>query len=109
MTTSKLTFQVIQLDAHPPLDPYRTNLFSLWFDAPTHHSNLAGDERWQQVGRAIVSGESLVDWVSASEMDVEGLPDDTPDLFLDELEAVVEDEEGTDLQHLFSMDEGCTE
>jgi hypothetical protein len=109
MTIPTLTFRVIQLDEHPSLDPYRTSLFTAWFNVTTHTPVLGCDEWWLRLGPAIVSGAPLADWVSGSELDPWYLPDDTPDLFLDELEALVEDEEGTDLQHLSSMIEGFTE
>ncbi|MCH8238642.1 MAG: hypothetical protein IIB62_01075 [Proteobacteria bacterium] len=109
MTTSKLTFRVIQLEGHPPLDPYRISLFSLWFDATTNDPALACDERWRRIGAAIVSGAPLTDWVCGTEMDPWDLPENTPGLFLDELEELVEDEEGTDLQHLSWGDHGFSE
>lgn len=107
MTTPQISFNVIQVEGHPPLDSYRTSLFTSWWTATRRQPTLGSDERWLQLGNDIVAGAPLVRWVSNSETEPWDLPDEAPGLLLDELEALVEDEEGTDLQHLSWVDAGA--
>lgn len=109
MTTPALTFRVIELDGHAPLDPHRTSLFGLWLHTMKHTPTVACDERWIRLGIAILTDAPLGSWVSGTESDPWDLPHDTPGLFIDELETLVEAEEGTDLQHLSWVDEGVNE
>jgi hypothetical protein len=104
VTALSSSFQLIQIEGHPPLDSSRTSMFTLWWDATMRHPSLGADQGWLQLGSHIVAGDHPVRWVSNSETEPWDLPDEAPGLFLDELEALIEDEEGTDLQHLSWVD-----
>ncbi len=104
MTTPSLSFEFIQVEGRAPLDSYRTGLFTSWWNATIRFPSLGADQRWLQLGNDIVAGAPLVRWVSDSEVEPWDLPDETPGVFLDELETLIEDEEGTDLQHLSWFD-----
>ena len=104
MKTPPLSFDIIQIEGHQPLDSYRTDLFTSWWTATRQHRTLGSDERWLRLGDHIVSGTPLATWVSDSETEPWDLPDGVPGLFLDALEVLIEDEEDTDLQHLSWVD-----
>lgn len=81
----------------------RTDLRNRWAEATGENPQLLDDARWLDIASAITTGRSLLPWTSNLEGGVEevwNLPPRTPGDFLDALDAQVEDEFGTDLQHI---------
>lgn len=82
------------------LSEERIELLLAWMAVIVNDEHVAGDPRWCAVGRVIATDGDLLPWLPPDSSAEIALPTDTPSDFVAMFEELVEDEEGTDLQHL---------